>query len=172
MKIKGEENVSVLQKPDIIKTLFQSKEFNLPDTVFYRKEQPEQYKMAYGIKKIRKNDFFISRHGGFYPLTITAELLAQGAQIAAVKLIEGLAEKEPRFYSCPATMRKLIEPGNILFVHVKLEKRRSNIFLLNGKVYLMNSPVALYEGDIYYEKGKASDSIILEVENARIMSNY
>jgi 3-hydroxymyristoyl/3-hydroxydecanoyl-(acyl carrier protein) dehydratase len=140
----------VFLKPKILKMLFQTDEFNLLDIVAIDKNQPGPNKLGYAFKAIKKNDFFIERHNGYYPATIMAEAVAQTAQMVALHFYPELANEKIGFFDLGRPLcRKPVMAGDALNIEAEIWRRRPGIFQYSGKI---TNP--LHE-------------IVMEIKNAR-----
>ena len=85
-------------------------------------------------------------HFGVYPGHLLLESLAQTASflvLSKTPLEKGwnlaLVKSKGRFYSP-------VRPGDILFLHVRIQKRRGDLFFFKGQAIVLGKIVATWEG--------------------------
>jgi 3-hydroxymyristoyl/3-hydroxydecanoyl-(acyl carrier protein) dehydratase len=122
-------------KQKITEMLFQKQEFNLPDYVSIKLDQPDATKIGQAWKDISLYDFYINRHGGYYPGTMLVEVIAQTAQIVTLHFYPELAKEKIGFFNFGNPMcRNEVKPGDALNIEVEITRRRSRFVQFSGKI--------------------------------------
>jgi 3-hydroxyacyl-[acyl-carrier-protein] dehydratase len=102
---------------------------------------------AVGIKNVTINEPFFQGHFPAKPImpgVLIVEAMGQTAGVVVAKTMNtGKNGSLVYFMSMDAIrFRKLVEPGNVLHLHVKKDRSRDNVWRFNGKAYVRNTLVA------------------------------
>jgi 3-hydroxyacyl-[acyl-carrier-protein] dehydratase len=100
---------------------------------------------AIGIKNVTGNEPFFQGHFPEKPImpgVLIVEAMGQTAGVVVAKTINLKQQGLVYFMSIDsARFRKLVEPGDVLRLHVKKERSRENVWRFNGKAFVNDSLV-------------------------------
>ncbi|MDR2794841.1 MAG: 3-hydroxyacyl-ACP dehydratase FabZ [Holosporaceae bacterium] len=101
---------------------------------------------AIGIKNVTVNEPFFSGHFPNKPImpgVFIVEAMGQTAGVVVAKNME-LSQNGLVYFMAMDNVkfRKLVEPGNVLQLHVQKERRRDNVWRFRGEALVNNTLVA------------------------------
>jgi 3-hydroxyacyl-[acyl-carrier-protein] dehydratase len=100
---------------------------------------------AVGIKSVTGNEPFFQGHFPEKPImpgVLIVEAMGQTAGVVVAKTIDLKKQGLVYFMSIDnVRFRKLVEPGNVLRLHVKKERNRENVWRFSGKAFVNDSLV-------------------------------
>ncbi|MDR3187088.1 MAG: 3-hydroxyacyl-ACP dehydratase FabZ [Holosporaceae bacterium] len=102
---------------------------------------------AIGVKNVTFNEYFFQGHFPTKPIlpgVIIVEAMGQTAGVVVSKTME-LEKNNGLVYFMSmdnVRFRKLVEPGDVLRLHVAKDRRRANVWRFNGKAYVNEALVA------------------------------
>ncbi|MDR1375617.1 MAG: 3-hydroxyacyl-ACP dehydratase FabZ [Holosporaceae bacterium] len=102
---------------------------------------------AIGIKNVTLNEYFFQGHFPTKPVlpgVIIVEAMGQTAGVVVSKTMD-LEKNNGLVYFMSmdnVRFRKLVEPGDVLRLHVVKDRRRENVWRFNGKAYVNDALVA------------------------------
>jgi 3-hydroxyacyl-[acyl-carrier-protein] dehydratase len=102
---------------------------------------------AVGIKNVTVNEFFFKGHFPERPImpgVFIVEAMGQTAGVVVAKTMNSNKDGELVYFMSMTDVkfRKLVEPGDVLRLHVKKDRSRDSVWRFSGKAYVNDSIVA------------------------------